>query len=344
MPHSAQIIVYEYACFGVSEECGAVVSPRSRFAWIRRAKRRQRRQNGSQLRVLSYVCDGRMGARPDLPRAIETGLSKGVDVISAQGNGMDAGPYYLGAGTTGAPPNRSDLEPAIMGAKQRKIPFVLSLGGRAGGDAHLEAYLTAIDEIARSNGTRIRAAVISGEVSKPYLQEKLSQGVSCRRLHPSPRLSEWLTSADVEDAVRIQAQMGAEPIIEALRLFETGEVDGVLTGRALDLGVHMAYPLLKGYPTAAAAHLAKVIECGGFCCDPPNPFTAVVGEITDDGITIEPALDELRCSAKSAASHALYERDNPFIERNPGGDLDISEAVYELLCNEGFLDLPTDYY
>jgi hypothetical protein len=124
--------------------------------------------------------------------------------------------------------------------------------------------------------------------------------------------------------------MGPEPIVEALRLFDAGEIDGVLTGRALDLGVLMAYPLLKGVPKAQAAHMAKVMECGGFCLDPPNPFTAVVAEALEDGsITIEPALEELRCSAKSVSSHALYERDNPNIERNPGGDLDISEAEYE---------------
>jgi Acyclic terpene utilisation family protein AtuA len=283
------------------------------------------------VRVLSYVCDGRMGARPDLPKALEAGLARGVDVIAAQGNGMDAGPYYLGSGSiTGAPPNRSDLEPTILGAKRHHIPFVLSLGGRAGADAHLEAYLRVIDQIAMANGVTIRAAVISGEVSKDYLLERLAEGALMPRLFDTPRLPRLLQQEHVREAARIQSQMGPEPIMEALRQFEAGEIDGVLTGRALDLGVLMAYPLLKGVPLAQAAHMAKVMECGGFCCDPPNPFTAVVAEALDDGaITIEPALEDLRCSAKSVSSHALYERDNPNIERNPGGDLDISEAEYE---------------
>jgi hypothetical protein len=272
-----------------------------------------------------------MGARPDLPRAIEAGLARGVDVIAAQGNGMDAGPYYLGSGSTaGAPPNRTDLEPTILGAMKHRIPFVLSLGGRAGADAHLEAYLQVVDEIAAASGKPIRAAVISGEISKDYLLERLAEGVRMPRLFNTPRLPEVLLAEHVHDSARIQAQMGAEPIMDALRLYEAGKVDGVLTGRALDLGVLMAYPLLKGVPIAQAAHMAKVMECGGFCCDPPNPFTAVVAEALSDGsITVQAALEELRCSAKSVASHALYERDNPTIESNPSGDLDISEAKYE---------------
>jgi hypothetical protein len=283
-----------------------------------------------RVRVLSYVCDGRLGARPELPAAIEAGLARGVDVVACQGNGMDAGPYYLGSGSTvGAPPNRSDLEPAILGAIRHRIPFVLSLGGRAGGDAQLEAYLQTVDEIAATSGTVIRAAVISGEIPKEYLLARLAGGADVPRLFDTPRLTERLTADQVRGSARIQAQMGAEPIMEALRLFDAGQIDGVLTGRALDIGVLMAYPLLKGVPIAQAAHLAKVMECGGFCCDPPNPFTAVVGEVRDDGtVTIEPALDGLRCSARSVASHALYERDNPSVERNPGGSLDISEAEY----------------
>jgi hypothetical protein len=187
-----------------------------------------------------------------------------------------------------------------------------------------------VDEIAASSGTRIRAAVISGEMSKDYLIGRLRDGARVPRLFPTPRLSEFLTEDLVTEAERIQCQMGVEPIREALKLYEAGEVDGVLTGRALDLGVHMAYPLTLGTPLATAAHVAKVVECGGFCCDPPNPFTAVIADVHPDGmITVEPALDELRCSAKSLASHALYERENPSIERNPGGNLDLSETQYE---------------
>jgi Acyclic terpene utilisation family protein AtuA len=284
------------------------------------------------LRVLSYVCDGRTGARADLSRAIASGLEQGVDVISAQGNGMDNGPYFLGAGDTGGTPTRANFETAITGAKQARIPFVFSLGGRAGADAHLEAYLRVIDEIARGRGAVIRAAVISGQVSKAYLRAKLGQGIRMPRLTPTPRLSEHVTAQDLRDTTVVQAQMGPEPIMAALELYDQGLIDGVLTGRALDTGVHMAYPLLRGFPLAPTAHLAKIIECGSMCCDPPHPFSAVIGEVTRDGqVTVRPALPEYRCTVESVASHALYEREDPYRERMPGGTLDVGGASYRQL-------------
>ncbi|MEA2683696.1 MAG: hypothetical protein QOK05_2024 [Chloroflexota bacterium] len=301
------------------------------------------------IRVLSYVCDGRVGARPELAEAIRAGIADGADVVSAQGNGMDAGPYYLGAGETGAPPTPANFEAAVWGAKTAGIPFVMSLGGRGGSDKQLEAYLKVFDEMARDKGRPIRAAVISGEVGKEFLRGKLDSGVAMPRLSPTPRLSEWLTRAEVDEAEVIQAQMGPEPIMAALKAYDEGEIDGVLTGRALDSGIHMAYPLHRGFPVATAGHMAKIIECGSMCCDPPNPFSAVMAEISRSGdISVWPALTKYRCTVKSVASHAVYERENPHEERNPGGVLDVSEAEYAQVDDRsvrvsGAAWLPTPY-
>jgi hypothetical protein len=281
------------------------------------------------LKVLAYVCDGRLGFRPHLPATIERALAEGVDVISGQGNGMDGGPAYLGSGET-PPPSATDLAPAILGAKRAGIPFVFSLGGRAGADAHVAPYLDLLDGIARDAGAPIRAAFLRGEIDKRYVLDKLRDGVRMRRLVETPRLPEWLAAEHVEASTRIQAQMGVEPLLRGLELYEAGEVDGVLAGRALDLAVHMAYPLSQGFDHAVAAHMAKVIECGGLVCDPPNPFTAVIAELSRDGsFLVRPVDPDLRCTVKSVASHALYEREDPFREVNPGGILDIGDAVYE---------------
>ena len=284
----------------------------------------------NQIRVLSYICDGRLGSRPDLPQTIRRALEQDIDIISAQGNGMDAGPQFLGSGET-PPPQKAALEPAILGALKAKIPFVLSLGGRAGADSHVEPYLRVVDEIARDAGKTIRVAFVRGELDKEYIRQRVAQGEKIPRLFPTPRLSEFLTAGDVDNAVRIQAQMGPEPIKEALSLYEKGEVDGVLTGRALDVGVHMAYPLLKGFPRGGAAHMAKVIECAGLCGSPATPFTPVIADLFADGsFVVRPSQPELyRCTPESVSSHGLYERENPFVERNPGGTLDVSNAVYE---------------
>lgn len=290
---------------------------------------RAARGTGDSIRVLSYVSDGRLGLRPQLPASIRRAVvEECVDVISGQGNGMDGGPSYLGSGET-PPPSEIDLGPAIHWARIAGIPFVFSLGGRAGADVHVAPYFELLDRLARTDRP-VRTAFVRGEIDKEYIKGKISDGVVLRRLVETPRLPEVLTLSDIDNAIRLQAQMGPEPLVEALRLYDAGEVDGVLAGRALDLGVHMAYPILRGFPIAGAAHMAKVVECGALVADPPNPFGAVIAELHRDGtFTVWPVDPDARVTIKSVASHALYERENPFIEANPGGTLDIGNAVYE---------------
>src|SRR4051794_10573335 len=113
------------------------------------------------LRQLSYVIDGRLGER--LPEQIDSTvklIEDGVDYVVGQGNGMDAGPYYLGSETI-MPLRRSGAEPIFLAAKRTETPFVFSLGGGAGADLHLKSYLDDLGAIARDNGTKFRVAVIS---------------------------------------------------------------------------------------------------------------------------------------------------------------------------------------
>lgn len=278
------------------------------------------------LRVLSYIMDGRLGGRlPESTQWAVKAIEAGVDVISGQGTGMDAGPYYLGTDDV-LPPRRADMEPILMAAKRTGTPFVFSMGGGAGADVHLQVYLDAVAEIARDNGTTFRIAKLSGEVDKEYLRGKVRAGVKVRRSIDTPRVSEYLTEGDIDDAVVIQSQMGPEPIARALQ--EDG-IDGVITGRALDVGIHMATPLVHGIPRNIAGHLAKTIECSSMCAEPTGPFEAVVAEVHDDHFTVTPSHPDYRCTPRSVSAHSLYERENPFEERNPGGVLDVGEALYE---------------
>jgi hypothetical protein len=244
---------------------------------------------------------------------------------------MDGGPSFLGSGDT-PPPSETDLAAAIRSAREVGIPFVFSLGGRAGADVHVAPYFALLDEIAAKDGTALRVAFARGEVDKDYVKMKIRSGSRLRRVVETPRLSEYLSEGEVEDAVRLQAQMGPEPLLECLKLYEQGRVDGVMAGRALDLAVHMAYPLSKGFPLPGCAHMAKVVECGGLVCDPANPRGAVIAELYRDGsFTVRPADPRSRCTVGSVAAHTLYERQNPHLEENPGGALDISTATYEQL-------------
>jgi hypothetical protein len=238
---------------------------------------------------------------------------------------MDAGPYYLGSETV-MPLRRASAEPVLLAAKRTNTPFVFSLGGAAGADLHLQQYLDGIAEIARDNDTTFRVAVISGELSKDFIRDKVKSGVKARRSIETPRLSEHLTEEDVDKAVRIQAQMGPEPVMRAL---EADGIDGVLTGRAVDLGIHMAMPLLRGVSRGVAAHAGKVIECAGMCAEPSQAWPSVIAEIESDSFKVYPTDPKFRCTVRSITGHSLYEREDPFEERNPGGTLDVGHAGYE---------------
>lgn len=280
-----------------------------------------------ELRTLALVLDGRGVPFNDrhariITEAIDQGL---VDVVAMQGNGMDSGPYYLGA-DCGFPGVRECLEVILLGAKRKGIPFVMSMGGPAGADIHLSVYLDQVDEICRRNKIQIKAAVIHGEIEKEYLKAKIHQGVKIRRAFEIPRLREYLNVDDVNKAKRIQAQMGPETIMSALEL----GVDGVFTGRALDVGVFMAFPLKMGFDRALAAHGGKVVECGGLVIDPQGYASdAVIWTLKEDHFLVRPADPNLRCTVKSVLGHSLYEREEAFAERNPGGVLNIGNAKYE---------------
>jgi hypothetical protein len=274
------------------------------------------------------MIDGRIGHRPpgateNAVRLIEAGE---IDLLAGQGNGMDGGPYFLGSEEI-FPPRPEHMAPLLLAAKRTGTPFVFSLGGHGGADLHLRPYIEAIAEIGRENGVKFRVAQISGEISPRYLKDKIRAGATIRRSIETPRISEVLTEQDVDDSVRIQAQLGAEPIIAAFEAEDN--LDGVLTGRAVDAGIFMAVPMLRGVDPAIAAHVGKLIETGSMIAEPTNALEGVVAEIDGDSFTVRPVSDSYRCTVRSVSAHTLFERENPFEEANPGGLLDVSAAEFE---------------
>ena len=256
----------------------------------------------------------------------ERGISWEPDVIVAQGTTSDGGPTYLGSDAPYAAlmQIKEDLRTIIVSAKKKAIPFILSCGSPAGSNQELERALKAVDEIAKEENIKLRIAVIPGEIDKEYLKQKIRAGAKVRRLVETESLPEYLTEEDVDRSKRIVAQMGAEPIMRALDL----DVDGIITGRALDVGLYMALPLKRGFDKALAAHMAKTIECSGLVTEPQS-FEPVFGILRKDYFLVRPTNASARCTVLSVASHAFYERPDPTREENPGGILDISSAKYE---------------
>lgn len=256
----------------------------------------------------------------------EIGLNQNPDVIVAQGTSTDTGPWYLATGSLygGSMGIKRGLKALTLSAKKRGIPFIFSTGAPAGGNRQLEKVLSWVNEIAKEAGVSLKIAVIRGEIEKEYLKKKIRSGIKIRRLVNSDNLSEYLNEKDVADSEHIVAQMGPEPIIKALDL----GVDGVITGRALDIGLHMTVPLKEGFDKGLVAHMAKTLECGSQVTV-PETLDGVVGIMRKDHFLVLPTNPKSRCTPVSVTAHAFYERDNPYREENPGGALDISNAKYE---------------
>lgn len=284
-------------------------------------------QGMSGIRLLSYICDGRVGDRtPESSENAVRVIEEGVDAVVGQGTGMDGGPWYLGSDEV-LRPRPKDIGPLIVAAKRTNTPFIFSMGGHAGADVHLQPYLDAVEGIARDAGIKLKIAKISGEVDPEYVKKRIREGAQVERTMETPRLRELLTEEDVDNSVRIQAQMGPEPIVKALAA--EPDIDGVITGRALDVGVMMALPLIKGISRDIAAHAGKIIECASMIAEPTNAWEAMVAEIEEDSFMVRPANEKYKCTVRSVSAHSLYERENPFEERNPGGVLDVGSASYE---------------
>jgi hypothetical protein len=242
------------------------------------------------------------------------------DLIFQQGTSSDPGPGYLGTGSSYADRAgiKHDLKRMICSAQKLGVPFIGSLGGGGSNEA-LEWNLGIIDEIARENHLRFKAAVINSEVDKEFVKEKLRRGAKARAVDPHFKLPEFLTPEMVDESKVIVSQMGPEPIMKALDL----DVQMVLTGRANDTSLPLAFALKKGFPRGLSLQMAKVMECSGWAV------------LRDDHILF-PSLDPQKERFKSVLgiiSHGVfYERRDPTRpEYMPGGHLDITNARWEQL-------------
>jgi len=272
------------------------------------------------VRILGFV--NHIPPAADIEDEIAQAMEWGVDAIVAQGTGSDWGPYWLGSGDQVAANQAANVEPYVRAALAHDIPFIFSFG-IAGGDVHLETCLRSFDELCVRNGWRPRVGVVRSELDKA----RLAAAVTGRPpILPASAGSghEALTLEDVDDAVRVVALIGPEPV---MNLLERG-VDGVITGRALDIGLFMALPMLRGIPKAIAAHAGKLLECGGLALEPGDSGRAIWASIDETGFEVRSPSRLASVSVRGLVSHTFYERSHPTLEENPGGTLDLSAATY----------------
>ncbi|MDX6424289.1 MAG: hypothetical protein QOI67_1760 [Gaiellaceae bacterium] len=262
-------------------------------------------------------------------------------VIAVDAGSTDPGPYYLGAGESFAQrvEIRSELEIVIQAALNNDIPLIVGTCGGAGARAHVEWTREIVMELAQEHSWTFRLGVIHSELDAEYLTDKLEGGDIV-----SFESGEELDAETIADSTCVVAQMGAEPIIEALR--QGAQV--ILAGRACDDAVFAAFPLLHGLDPGLAHHMGKVLECGALASVPLS-MDVMLGTIRRDHFELVPGAEHRACTVTSISSHSLYERENPLRQAGPGGVVDLGESIVTQLDPrsvrvEGTRYEPTDEY
>lgn len=274
--------------------------------------------------------------------SFEAGMQRKPDVIAVDAGSTDPGPYYLGAGISFTDPNavKRDLEILIPAGIEAKIPVIIGSAGGSGGTPHVELTLNIIKKIAKEKKLSFKLAIIQSEFDKEYIKDELKKG-NVTPLYPAKPITE----KDVDESVRIVAQMGEEPFIKAL---EAG-ADVILAGRSYDPSVFASLAVMKGFDKGLALHLGKILECAAITCLPGSGSDCMFGYLQEDGFILEPLSPERKCTTLSVAAHTLYEKTNPYELPGPGGKLNLHATKFDQLTEnkvhvKGTKFEPTDEY
>jgi hypothetical protein len=292
-----------------------------------------------EIRVLSPTAILGYGFPLD---SFKEGMKRKPHVIAVDAGSTDPGPYYLGAGISFTDRNsvKRDLEIMIPAALEAKIPVIIGTAGGSGGRPHVELTVNIIKEIAKERKLTFKMAVIQSEFDKEYIKMKLAKG-DIAPLKPAKEI----TAEDVDQSVRIVAQMGEEPYIKAL---EDG-ANVILAGRSYDPSVFSSLPIMMGFDKGLAMHMGKILECAAIAAVPGSGSDCMFGYLQKDCFILEPLSPLRKCTTLSVAAHTLYEKSNPYILPGPGGAINLHESAFEQISDNkvkvsGSKFVPTDGY
>ncbi|MDM0026714.1 acyclic terpene utilization AtuA family protein [Variovorax saccharolyticus] len=253
-------------------------------------------------------------------------LQRGADaqphMFGADAGSTDAGPYYLGSGSSMIRREqlKRDLSLALAQSRASRVPLVIGSAGIAGGEPNLQAAREVLIETAREQGLQFKLATIHAGIDPSAVLDALRSG----GIEAMPGVPP-LTEQDVRDSVRIVGQMGCEPFARAL----ADGADVVLAGRACDTAIYAALPIARGFDPGLALHLAKIMECGAQCAVPQGTNDCLLGTLRSDHFEVRPLSHRRICTPESVAAHTLYEQGDPLMLHEPEGRVDLRAAVFE---------------
>lgn len=255
------------------------------------------------------------------------GMAKNPDAVILDSGSTDPGPYMLGANTTLVKPRayERDLTVILKGIGDNKIPLLIGSAGGAGTRSNVDYITDMIAKICGKLSLHKKIVKIYADIDKETVKAKYAEGkiASCSS---APEV----TLKDIEDSVRIVAQMGKEPILKALR--ENPDADIVVAGRAYDPAPYAAYCAFKGIEDPGIYwHMGKIMECGAFCCEKKGQV--ILATVREDSFDLEPMDPDNRCTTVTVAAHTLYEKTRPDLLPGPGGVLNLQGSHYEQLTD-----------
>lgn len=249
------------------------------------------------------------------------GMKRKPHVIAVDAGSTDPGPYYLGAGKSFTDKNsvKRDLEIMIPAAIEAGIPVIIGTAGGCGGSPHVAWNLEIIKEIIKEKKLTLKLAVIESELDKNLVKSKLSKG-EISPLFPAKQI----TPEEIDETVRIVAQIGEEPYIKAL---ECG-ADVILAGRSYDPSVFAALAIKNNFDRGLAIHMGKILECAAIAALPGSGSDCMFGYLKKDHFLLETLSPARKCTTLSVAAHTLYEKTNPYILPGPGGTLNLHNTTF----------------
>ena len=249
-------------------------------------------------------------------------LDEKPDAIVVDAGSTDAGPHKLGAGTAivSRRAAKKDLKALMEGARDRGIPLLVGSAGGSGARKHTLWTLSIVREIADEMAWRPKLAVIWADIPKEDILKACRAG---RVEKMSPNVPD-ITPETLEATNGVVAQMGVEPILEALQ----EKPDIVICGRAYDPAPFAAVGIFRGHDPALCYHLGKILECGALCAEPGTTKDVILGRLDDTGFEVWPADPKRKCTPVSVAAHTFYEKDHPYLLKGPGILLDLENCRF----------------
>jgi hypothetical protein len=267
---------------------------------------------------------GHLGTTPLEKASFDRGCAASPDFIVADSGSADIGPYPLGADRAASDEvwQRHDLEAMLLAARRLGIPLIIGSASDTGTDRGVDQYVRLVREIAAQHGLApFRLAAVYSEIPVEDVRRRLKDGAVLRGLNGRPDGDD----AALDRTDRIVAVMGAEPSRDAL----AAGAEVIIAGRSSDCAIFAAPLLNAGHSAADAFFCGKAMECASFCAEPFMGKETVLGQVDESGVSLTAMHPGQRCTPASVASHAMYERLNPFREYVPGGYLDMTHCRYE---------------